>query len=58
MRREGWAGFNTIRHRSGCRWGMERAYFDGQNGSLSITFHPTGIKALGAEMDEPEEAAA
>jgi site-specific DNA recombinase len=37
---------------------VERVDYDGQNGSLSITFRPTGIKTLGVERDETEEYAA
>jgi hypothetical protein len=31
--------------------------FDGEAGELSITFRPTGIKALGEELAQQEEAA-
>ena len=34
---------------------VERVDYDGQNGSVSITFRPTGIKTLGAELDETED---
>jgi hypothetical protein len=37
---------------------VERVDYDGQNGSVSITFRPTGIKTLGAELEETEEYAA
>jgi site-specific DNA recombinase len=37
---------------------VERVDYDGQNGSVSITFRPAGIKTLGAEWDETEEYAA
>jgi site-specific DNA recombinase len=37
---------------------VERVDYDGQKGSGSITFRPTGIKTLGAKLDETEEYAA
>jgi hypothetical protein len=37
---------------------VERVDYDGQNGSVSITFRPTEIKTLGAELEETEEYAA
>ena len=35
---------------------VERVYYDGKNGTVSITFHPGGVKALAREQGH--EAAA
>ena len=36
---------------------IQRVDYDGQNGTVSITFHPTGIKTLADELDEQEVTA-
>ena len=35
---------------------IERVEFDGQSGDTSITFHPTGIKSLAAELAQESVA--
>jgi len=37
---------------------VERVEYDGQGGSVSITFHPSGIKALAGEFTNQKEEAA
>jgi site-specific DNA recombinase len=36
---------------------VERVAFDGRDGTISLTFRPTGIKTLAAEMASREEVA-
>jgi site-specific DNA recombinase len=36
---------------------VERVDYDGEKGTVSVTFHPTGIKALGTEMKRKETIA-
>ena len=36
---------------------IERVDYDGPNGKVAITFHPTGIKTLADEL-QPKEVAA
>jgi site-specific DNA recombinase len=37
---------------------VDRVTYDGVAGTISITFHPRGIKALASEMAEQREEAA
>ena len=37
---------------------VERIAYDGQAGSIAITFRPNGIKTLAAELAERKEEAA
>ena len=37
---------------------IERVDYDGRTGDISITFHPTGIKTLAAELAEKQEIVA
>lgn len=36
---------------------IERVDYDGKNGTISITFHPTGIKTLAGELNQQEVVA-
>ena len=36
---------------------IQRVDYDGDNGSVSVTFHPTGIKTLAEELKEQEAIA-